>query len=47
MGGPPAIQGIVRGDEPCCNGVPVAEVAAVADFVKARVNHTSAFLYSI
>ena len=44
-GGPPAIKGIFLGDEPCCNGVPVAEVAAVADFVKARVNHTPAFLY--
>jgi hypothetical protein len=44
-GGPAAIKGIFLGDEPCCNGVPVAEVAAVADFVRSRINHTDAFIY--
>jgi hypothetical protein len=29
----------------CCVGLPVAEMAQVADFVKARVNHTAAFIY--
>ena len=40
-----AIRGVSLGDEPCCGGLPVAALSAVADFVKDMVRHTGAFVY--
>jgi hypothetical protein len=40
-----AIKGVSLGDEPCCGGLPVAELARVADFVKGMIAHTGAFIY--
>ena len=39
-----ALKAVFIGDEPCCSGVPLSEVAAVADHVKARINHTDALV---
>jgi hypothetical protein len=40
-----AIRGVSLGDEPCCGGLPVSDLAAVADFVKDMIEHTKAFVY--
>jgi hypothetical protein len=36
---------IFMGDEPCCGGLPVSELAEAASFIKARIAHTTAFIY--
>ena len=33
------------GDEPCCGGLPAAELGTAADFIKAKIAHTDAFIY--
>jgi hypothetical protein len=40
-----AIRGVSLGDEPCCGGLPVAALGAVAGFVKNMIRHTGAFVY--
>ena len=40
-----AIRGIFMGDEPCCGGLPAAELARAADFIKGKIAHTDAFIY--
>ena len=37
--------GIFLGDEPASNGVPVANITTVANFVRAKIVNTTAFLY--
>ena len=40
-----AIRGVSLGDEPCCGGLAVSNLSAVADFVKDMIAHTGAFIY--
>jgi hypothetical protein len=39
------VVGIFLGDEPGSNGVPFANISTVANFVKAKIAHTAAFVY--
>ena len=39
-----AIRGIFMGDEPCCGGLPPAELEEAASFVKAKIEGTGAFI---
>jgi len=35
---------LARGQEPCCGGLPVSELAEAASFVKDKIKHTDAFI---
>jgi hypothetical protein len=45
MGHKKAIRGIFLGDEPCCGGLPVTELAELATYIKGKLVGTGVWLY--
>jgi hypothetical protein len=45
FGSDKAIRGVFLGDEPCCGGLPVSELAELATYVKAKLAGSGAYVY--